>query len=101
MRILIFGSEEYRDKFATKLGELLQLTVFTDPKDAINSSHILNYSECSESARTTLNPNIVIWIDLEGIIDNPPTVWDVRLQETLTEKHFNKLVKGLKERYGI
>lgn len=101
MRVLIFGSEDYKNAFSTKLGELLGLAVFTDPEDAVDSSHILNYNECSETARSTLNADIVIWIDLGDIIDNPPQGWDIRLQDTLTEKHINKLALGIKERYGI
>ena len=99
MRILVFGTEDYRNIVAKQLGSLLDLTVFTDPDIAINKIHILNYPECSESVRLSLNPDVVIWIDMSGIIENPPTFWDIRLQETLSENHLNKLAVGIRNRY--
>jgi hypothetical protein len=100
MRILVFGTDAYRDIVAKQFQAQLGLQVVNDVNDAVNKVHVVNFQgEATEENRLALEADVTVWVNLDGISNDDPTYWDIRLQEKLSDKHLVKLVKGINERY--
>ena len=100
MRIIVIGTAPYRDEIANAFNTILGMQVVTNVSDATNLIHVINFQdEATEENRVALDADVTIWVNMDGTSDDDPLEWDIRLQDRLSDKHLNKLVNGIRERY--